>query len=270
MKKNLCALLAVVYLVVLSAMELSAASRVNSQQGLAQEDTVKAALAKAQSLAKQGNAEEASKIYTGIMKTHPNNKEAVQGWLMTNMKRSPTGEEEAIKQLEDLQKLYPDNTAILFFMMYLEAEHGHNEEALRDCEILIQKQPDDPLNYVGKGQVLTELKRYQEAYEAFDKATSLDPKRFDVWSMKAGVLSKLGRFDDAIAASNKAMELAPGRPVNYYNRACYYCLKGEKENALADLKKAIELNPKFKKSARLDEDFKSLYEDADFRKLTQE
>jgi predicted Zn-dependent protease len=262
--------MAVIFMVLLSAMELSAAIGAASQQEQAKGDTVKAALAKAQSLAKEGNAEEASKIYTGIMQTHPNNKAAVQGWLMTNMKRSPTGEEEAIKQLEDLEKLYPDNTGILFFKMYLEAEHGRNEEALRDCDILIKKLPEDPLNYIGKGQVLAELKRYQEAFEAFDKATALDPKRFDVWNMKAGVLIKLDKLDDAMAATNKAMELGPNRPENYYNRACCYCLKGDKASALADLKKAIEMNPRFKQSARVDEDFKSLYNDEDFRNLTQE
>jgi len=71
-----------------------------SYRSLGQTPTVKDELAKAQTLAKQGNTEEASKIYTGIMGKYPSNRKAVQGWLMINMKRSPTGEEEAIKQLE--------------------------------------------------------------------------------------------------------------------------------------------------------------------------
>jgi len=64
------------------------------------------------------------------------------------------------------------------------------------------------------------------------------------------------------------VELAPNQPVNIYNRACIYCLKGDKANALADLEKAISMNPFFKESARKDEDFKSLYDDEDFKKIT--
>jgi Flp pilus assembly protein TadD len=64
------------------------------------------------------------------------------------------------------------------------------------------------------------------------------------------------------------VELAPNEPVNIYNRACIYCLKGDKANALADLAKAISLNPAFRENARKDEDFRSLYNDEDFKKLT--
>ena len=86
--------------------------------------------------------------------------------------------------------------------------------------------------------------------------------------MKAASLAKTGRFDEAIISINKGMELAPDEPANIYNRACIYCLKGDKANALVDLQKAISINPSFKGNARKDEDFKSLYDDEDFKKLT--
>jgi tetratricopeptide (TPR) repeat protein len=240
----------------------------SSQEAIAKSDTLKAHLKKAQMLTQQGNTAEASKIYTGIMEIEPDNKEAVQGWLMANMKRSPTGEEEAIKQLEELAESYPKNTAILFFKAYLESEHGHNEEALKDIEKLISSNPNDALNYIMKGQVLFGMEKYNDASQAFYKATSLDPSRGDVWAMQAGALAKIGKFDDAIVAANKGMELAPNNPVSIYNRACIYSLKGDKANALADLQKAISMNPSFKENATKDEDFKSLYNDEDFKKLT--
>ena len=112
------------------------------------------------------------------------------------------------------------------------------------------------------------MKKYQEAFDAFDKATKLDPKRYDVWNMKANALSKLGRFDEALSVINKTIDLAPNYPVSIYNRACIYSLKGDKEHALADLKKAISMSASFKKSAVSDEDFKSLYDDEEFKKLT--
>ena len=239
-----------------------------SYKSEAQTSTVQEELAKAQNFAKQGNTAEASKVYTGIMASYPDNKEAVQGWLMVNMKRSPTGEEDAIKQLEELEKSYPDNTGILFFKTFIQAEYNHTDEALAGIEKLITLQPDTAVNWVLKGQILDAMKRNEEALKAFEKATSLNPKRFDVWGMQADALLKLGRYDEAISTYNKAVELAPNYPVIIYNRGCAYCRKGDKANALADLKKAISINPQFKESARKDEDYKSLWDDEEFKKLT--
>jgi tetratricopeptide (TPR) repeat protein len=268
MKKNLLELMVVIFLLIISTIGLSAQENIG-QQKQPNADALKASLAKAQSLAKQGKKEEASKIYTDLMQSYPDNKEDVQGWLILNMKRTPTGEVEAIKQLEDLQNLYPKNTGILFFKFYIEAEHGQNEEALKDCDKLIKLQPDTALNYVGKGQVLVAMKKFKEACKAFEKATKLNPNRFDVWVMKAGAEERAGKFNDAISSMNKAVELKPQYAANYYNRACFYCLKGDTANAMADLKKAIDLNPSFKQSARKDEDFKSLYDNVDFKKLVE-
>ena len=240
-----------------------------SQWSNSQTSNVKDELAKAQTLAKEGKTEEASKVFTGIMNSFPDNKEAVQGWLMINMKRSPRGEEEAITQLEELGKLYPRNTGILFFKAFLQAENKHFDDALAGFEKLIKLQPDTAVNWVGKGQILSYMNRNEDAFNAFIKATSLDQKLFDVWGMQADALLKLSRYDEAIAAYTKAIELAPNYPVVIYNRGCAYSRKGDKANAIADLKKAISLEPQFKASAPKDEDYKSLWEDEEFKKLTE-
>ena len=255
-------------LLVIAFNQKSEAQVIARQNAQAKKDTVTAHLKKAQLLTRQGNTAEASKIYTMIMENEPDNREAVQGWLIANMKRTQTGEEEAIKSLEELSKLYPKNTGIIFFKAFIETEYKRNEEALTDIDKLIKIQPDTALNYILKGQALYAMEKYNEAFIAFDRATTLDPKRYDVWGMKAGALAKMGKFDDAIFAASKGLELAPNNPTVIYNRACIYSLKGDKANALADLKRAISMNPSLKESARKDEDFKSLYNDEDFKKLT--
>jgi Flp pilus assembly protein TadD len=242
--------------------------KTEAQTTTSKNDSIKVALIKAQDLAAQGKIEEASIIYTGIMESDPDNRDAVVGWLMANMKRTQNGEEEAIKQLEELGKLYPKNTGIIFFKAFIEAEYGHNEEALKDIDKLIKFQPDTALNYILKGQVLTAMKKYEEAFKAFDKATSLDPERPDVWGMKAEVLLKMNKYNKAISSINKELELLPDNPSGIYKRACIYSLKGDKTNALTDLKKAISLNHSFKELASNDEAFKSLYDDKDFMILT--
>ena len=224
---------------------------------------------KAQNLVMQGQKEEASAILLKIMANEPDNKQAVQFWLIANMKRSPTGEMDAVKQLDSLAAIYPKNTGIIFFKNFIYAEYGKNEEALAGFDQLIKLQPDSAVNYIGKGQVLSAMSRHEESCAAFEKSTSLDPKRFDVWGMQAAEQAKLKRFEEAVTSINKGIELAPDYAGNIYNRACIYSLKGDKTKALEDLKTAVGKMPQLKQHARSDEDFKILWEDEEFKKITE-
>jgi tetratricopeptide (TPR) repeat protein len=230
---------------------------------------LKASLTKARLLSNDGKLEEASKIYTGIMKTDPDNQEAVQGWLIINMKRTPTGEKDAILLLDSLGRVYPRNTGILFFKSFLEVEHSLYKEALSDVEKLVAIHPDSVSNWILKGQILGAMKNYKEAAVSLGHAAELSPERADVWSMKGAALAETGMFDEALVSANKGIELAPGNALNYYNRACIYSLKGDYVNAIADLKKSLEINPSLRENARKDEDFKSLFDNAEFKNLTK-
>jgi tetratricopeptide (TPR) repeat protein len=240
---------------------------INGHKTFLQKDSVKTQINKAQSLISQGKKGEASKILKGVIQSNPDNKDAVRLWLNANMNMSSNPDKDALRSLEQLEKSYPDHTAIMFWKSYLQAENGQNEEALAGFTRLTEVQPDSAVNWVGKGQLLAGMNKHKEALEAFDKATSLAPQRYDIWEMKAGSHAKTGNFDEAIASVNKALEIAPNDPVSIYNRACFYSLKGDKANALTDLKKAFSLDPSFKEYAKKDPDLKSLWEDAEFKKM---
>lgn len=239
-----------------------------SQNVLAQ-DSPASELEKARQLVMQGQKQEANVIFGKLIASQPENQTVVQYWLLANMNRSPTGEMDAIVQLDSLHNLYPKNTGVIFFKNFILAEHGKNEEALAGFEELTRLQPDSSLNWIGKGQVLSGMKRHQEAVAAFEKALTLDPKRFDVWGMKAAELSYLKKYDEALIAINKGIDMNPEYAGNIYNRACIYCLKGDKIHALEDLSIAITQMPQLKQHARSDEDLKSLWEDEEFKKITE-
>ncbi len=245
------------------------AQNVPGQKIPSADDSLQCKIQKAQTLVKEGKKEEASKILTGIMATHSYNKEAVQWWLMANMKRSPTGEVDAIQMLDSMALVYPSNDALLFYKVFIQTEYGMTKEALENQERLIARHPQDDENWIGRGQILYSLERYTEACGSFDKALELNPSRTDVLGMKASALAKLGQYDLAISTLNSSLERGPNNANAIYNRACLYCLKGDKANALADLKHAIELNPRLRKHAPTDEDFKSLWEDVEFIALTK-
>ena len=237
-----------------------------SQESL-KSDTLLSKLAKARELLMQGKNSEISQICLDIIKNHPDNKSAVQWWVIANMERSPDGEQKMESKLDSLGKVFPANTGIIFFKAFVQAEYGKNEEALSGFEKLVTLQPDSSVNWIGKGQISGALNRHEQAVAAFDKAIKLDPKRFDVYNMKAIELIRLGKYDEAIASLTKGIEIAPEFPVNFYNRACVYSLKGDKAHALADLRQAFSMNPEFRQQAPKDEDLKSLWEDEEFKNL---
>lgn len=123
--------------------------------------------------------------------------------------------------------------------------------------------------FIRQGQALSAVEQHKEAFFAFEKATSLDPSRYDVWGMKAMELARLKMFDDALECINKAVYMSQNNPALIYTRACIYCLKGDKENALYDLKKSFERMPQLKICARMDTNLLSLWNDGDFFNITE-
>jgi len=258
-----------VFLLALTISLGSTAQETKEEQKEQKADSPQSELVKAKSLIQQGNKAEGSKILCSIMATHPDNREAVQFWLIANMKRSPTGEIDAVKSLDSLNEVYPKNTGILFFKAFILVEYGKNEEALPIVEHLTIAQPDSADNWILKGQLLQAMDKSIDAVISFDKAIKLNPARTDVYGMKSASLIKIGKLDEALTTVNTAIELSSNNATAIYNRACIYSLNGNKKEALADLKKAIEINPDLKKYAPTDTDLKSLYDDEEFKKLTK-
>ena len=53
------------------------------------------------------------------------------------------------------------------------------------------------------------LKRYDEAFAAYDKALALKPDLAEAWLGRGNVFTELKRYDEAFAAYDKALALKP-------------------------------------------------------------
>jgi len=146
---------------------------------------------------------------------------------------------------------------------------GDYNLALKSFEKAIELKPDYAEAWYNKGLILMRLRKDKEALESFEKAINLKPNYVKAWNNKGVVLKRLMRYDEALEAFKKALELDKNNTTSLYNIACVYSLKGDKEKALEYLKKAIELKPKLKEESKEDQDFKNLWDDEDFKKLTQ-
>jgi len=121
------------------------------------------------------------------------------------------------------------------------------------------------------GCELSNRGEYNDALKAFEQGIKCDPQnvKIDVWLDYGNAFYYLGKYDEAFRAYNKAIEIDPQNPDGWYNRAFIYSLKKDKTNTLSDLAKALGLNYKYKEHAKKDTDFQWLWEDGDFKKLTQ-
>ncbi|MGQ4650151.1 tetratricopeptide repeat protein [Lyngbya aestuarii] len=60
-----------------------------------------------------------------------------------------------------------------------------------------------------RGETLLELKRYQAALDAYDKAVAIRPEYAEAWHGQGNTLSSLKRYEEALDAYDKAIQIQP-------------------------------------------------------------
>ena len=65
------------------------------------------------------------------------------------------------------------------------------------------------LYYHETGEILAQIKRYDEAVKAFEEAIEINPNLFEVWYKKGIALYFLGKYDNAVMSFDNALILKP-------------------------------------------------------------
>ena len=94
-----------------------------------------------------------------------------------------------------------------------------------------------------KGYSLTELARYDEALEAYDRALALQPNYAWAWSRKGRTLRLSGRLPEALACYDEALRIQPNNASAWKGKGIVYEKLGEMDKALDCHRKANELDP---------------------------
>lgn len=87
----------------------------------------------------------------------------------------------AAKELQAAHKYAPENREILNFMGYIQAQLKEYDSALQTLNLCIEISPDYPLPHRNKGNLLKELKRFEEAIPSLKTATELDDSYLDAY-----------------------------------------------------------------------------------------
>jgi tetratricopeptide (TPR) repeat protein len=187
------------------------------------------------------------------------------GWALNSL----GDHSQALKQLDKAAAMDPGNPWV-----YVNRASSYNfllnfPQALQDAEKAVVLAPDAFWPYFERGWAYIGLGSYDRALADLNKAAQLDPKNSAVYRMRAWAHSGRGDKRQTMADLDRSVEFDPKSSWTYWNRAAYFSLTGEKDRALAELAQAIRLNGALKLKARTDNNFKPLWNDGDFKRLTE-
>jgi tetratricopeptide (TPR) repeat protein len=184
---------------------------------------------------------------------------------------------EAEKIYARVLKTAPDNFDALNLLGTVKAQQGHIGEAHRLFSTAVKANPRAPQAWSNLGQALHALRRADEALDCLDKARALAPNDLNILYQHANVLlsldrpsaallelqqvvarapqhvearincglahAALGDAADALVAFDAALALVPSHPMAHYNRGVALIKLGRYEEAVAANDSALAAAP---------------------------
>lgn len=134
------------------------------------------------------------------------------------------------------ERLNPNDLEVFAHRGILATFTGRSQLALDSIESAMKLNPAPPNDYrVGQGLALYQLRRYEEAAKAFERATARRPY---VSRYIAACYAQLGRLDEARAFAAESLELEPHFTLNVWARIEPYESHSDLQHMLDGLRKA--------------------------------
>jgi len=204
---------------------------------------------------RQGQVELAMQRYTQVLRTNPENADALYYVAVVAC------QEGQYKEGADLARRaisFGRNDARVFNLLGQALYRmGERLEAVKNFDRAIEIDANFADAHGNRANILADVGLPEEALKAFDRALALNPGSAADWISRGAVLQSLGRLDEAIASYDKALLCQPNFPEAYANRGNALKEMGHADAALgqdaaahfdaaeAAYTKAAELNPRF-------------------------
>jgi tetratricopeptide (TPR) repeat protein len=140
-------------------------------------------------------------------------------------------------------KSFPDQFDALHLLGLLKLQSGKAGEAQRLIVAALKIAPNAPDAHANLGLVLGALKRPADALASFERALALAPDHIEALANRANLLLDLGRAKDALAALDHVLAREPRHLPSRVNRANALMALGRPDDAIAEYDAALALNP---------------------------
>ena len=194
---------------------------------------------------KNGNLQEAKKIYELILKETPNDFNCLHhlGLIAKNNKEYLS----AFELISKAITINPNIASAHFNLGNVLKELNKINDAIASYDKAISIKPDHELYFL-KGKALYELKKLDEALVSYDESIKLNPQSFLAYSNRGIVLVELNKIEDGIADYDKAIQINSNFIIARYNRGLAFRLIGRNSESLEAFKAIIEIEPSHLKS----------------------
>ncbi|MBI5359800.1 MAG: tetratricopeptide repeat protein [Planctomycetes bacterium] len=150
----------------------------------------------------------------------------------------------AIKLTPTLAYSYYERADITAF------KRGQLNESIPDFKKVIELDPNSHIGWFARGEIARnlawnghDLKKYDEAIEAFSKAIELYPDYTFAYNQRGWAHSQKGDWQNALTDYDKEVSLLPDNPQALNNRGSAYQQLRYFDEALADYSKALQIDP---------------------------
>ena len=153
---------------------------------------------------------------------------------------------DAIKQLEQIEKIIPGKYYTKFYLGYCHLALNNPEIALEHLARSLDLDPtaeDIPSIYTYMGICLKDMGEYRQALSVLKEAQSYDTGRTDIYNLMGFSHFKLKEHEKAIACFRKVLQMDPSSAIDYANIASNYREMGDKKNAIRYYEMALALDP---------------------------
>ena len=194
--------------------------------------SVDRALRKAKSHERNGQMDEAVKLYHSVLAVFPSNIRAKQGLAKLSQPKPGTlvGKNPSDETLNQLIALY---------------NKGQIRTVTQECDRLTKEFPQSFLLWNLLGAANNAQGKLEEAIAAHNKALLIKPDFAEAHNNIGAAFQSQGKFEEASAAYNKALLIKPDYARAHYNLGITLQELGRLEEAVASYRKAIALIPDY-------------------------
>ncbi len=137
----------------------------------------------------------------------------------------------------------PQNLDALHLSGVVAAQMGRSQEAIHLISQAITINPTIPAFYLHLGNALQVAGRFQEAITHYRTALNLDPDDCDTYNNLGACLHELEQFAEAERYYRLSLKLKPDNPETYNNLGSLLTETNRDQDAIVCFQKALQLNP---------------------------
>jgi len=117
------------------------------------------------------------------------------------------------------------------------------EDALANFDCALKLKPNLAEAHNNRGATLYDLRRFAEALDSFSCALQIKPEFAEAWNNRGNVLRELKRYDEALVSFGRALQGAPNFAEAHNNVGATLLELRRFDDALASLERAEQLRP---------------------------